>query len=284
MTGMERIARKDLERLSAFMDGELSPAEAEKLQARLKTDQQLRGTLEALRATAAVVGGLPDVRPPRSFALTDEMVRPRRAYPILQLSTAMAALGFVLLVGADLVLNSIESTALEAPEQAFFAADELASQAEPQPTAAAPAQAPALEGAAMEQAAGEPAGTAVPQAESIEDLDAGAAPRYQGADEVAAAEPQADQGAAAAEGAVEEQLAGEGAAARDGAVEEQLAREGAYKADAEQEPLGELAAAQADLAEQEPPNSLGPVRVIEIGLAAVVVFLGGLTLWVRKRG
>jgi len=278
MTGIEGIARQDLERLSAFMDGELSPGEAEKLQARLKTDEQLSGTLEALRATAAVVGGLPDVHPPRSFALTREMVQPRRTYPLLQLSTAMAALGFVLVVGADLVLNSVGSSALEVPEQAFFAADEPASQAEPQLTATAPAEALGLEGAVMEQAAGEQAATAVPEAESIEDLAAGPAPGSLGADEVAAGEPIAERDAAG------QGIADQDALPREGLVEEQLAGEGAYKSDAAQEPLGEALAAQTDLVEEEPSNSLGPLRIIEIAMAAVVIFLGGLTLWVRRRG
>ena len=99
MTEMNGIARSDLERLSAFLDGELRRAEADQLEARMATDRQLKGALEALRATSELVGSLPEIHPPRSFALTPEMVRPRRAYPILQFSTAMAALGFVLVIG-----------------------------------------------------------------------------------------------------------------------------------------------------------------------------------------
>ena len=121
MTEMERIARSDLERLSAFLDGELSPGEAEQLEARLVTDQRLSGALAALRATADVVGSLPEVRPPRSFALTQDMVRPRRTYPILQFSTAAAALGFVLVVGADLLFSSAAGVPIGASEQEFFA-------------------------------------------------------------------------------------------------------------------------------------------------------------------
>jgi len=268
MTDIEGTTHRDLERLSAFMDGELSPAEAEKLAARLKTDKQLSGTLEGLRATAAVVGGLPDVRPLKSFALTEEMVRPRRAYPILQLSTAMAALGFVLVVGADLYLNNLGSSAVDMREQAFFAADELASQVEEQPADAAPAAAPGFEGAAAEPAPDELAAAPEPQADSIEDSDVGPAQRFLGADEAAAGEARAEQGAAEPEAV----------------FEEQPAAEGALKADGQRESLTEELPAQVSVAEEAAPFSQGPLRVVEIGLAAIVILLLGLTLWVRQRG
>ena len=268
MTDIDGTTHRDLERLSAFLDGELSTAEAEKLAARLKTDEQLSGTLEALRATAAVVGGLPDIRPPKSFALTEEMVRPRRAYPILQLGTAMAALGFVLVVGADLYLNNIGSSAVDIPEQAFFAADELASQAEERPADASPAAAPGLEEAAAESGSGELAAAAEPQADSIEDADVLPAQPILGADEAAAGEARAEQGAAEPEAV----------------FEEQPAAEGALKADGQRESLTEELPAQVSVAEEAAPFSQGPLRVVEIGLAAIVILLLGLTLWVRQRG
>lgn len=268
MTGMKGVARRDLERLSAYLDDELDPAEAEKLEARLKTDAHLSGMLEALRATVAVVGGLPDVRPPHTFALTEEMVRPRRAYPILQLSTAVAALGFVLVVGADLLLSNGGSRALDVPEQAFFAADELAAQSEPQMPDSALEEAPGLEGTVMEQAAGAQATATVTapeaEAEAVEDADVGPAPGFLRADEAA----------------VPEGLAGQGAAEQGAVVEE----EGALKASAEPEPLAEELPAPGNYAEEEPSDSLAPLRVIEISLAAVVILLVGLTLWVRQRG
>ncbi len=266
MTDMDGIARRDLERLSAFMDGELSPAEAEKLEARLATDKQLSGTLEALRATAEAVRSLPDVRPPHSFALTEEMVRPRRAYPILQLSTAVAALGFVLVVGADLLLSSSGSRALDVPEQAFFAADRLAPETEEQLAELAPAEAPAL---GIEEAESEPAAAAV------ED---GFGQGYLRSDEDAR---ESELGAPPGEELAEEQaLEGEPEALPG----EALAVEGALKADAAQEPSAGESIADRDLAKDEPPLSLGPLRAIEIGLAAAVIVLVGLTLWVRQRG
>ena len=260
MTEMDGIAQRDLERLSTFLDGELSPTEAEKLEARLTRDKQLSGALEALRTTAKAVRSLPEVHPPRSFALTEEMVRPRRAYPILQLSTAVAALGFVLVVGADLLVSSSRSAAPDVPEQAFFAADQSALEAEEQFADAAPAEAPALD---REQAESELAAAAEPEAESVEDADDGFAQGLLGSGESAAGEELA-------------------AAEREAAAEEQFTAEGALKADAEQEPFAEELIADRDRAEDQPPLSL--LRTIEISLAAVVILLVGLTLWVRQRG
>ncbi len=261
MTDMNGIARRDLERLSAFLDGELSPAEAERLGARLATDKQLSGTLEALRATTEAVRSLPEVSPPRSFALTEEMIRPRRAYPILQLSTAVAALGFVLVVGADLLLGSARNYALDVPEQALFAADQVASEAEEKLAELAPAEAPAL---GVEDAESGIAAAAELEAGSVEDADSGLAQGFPRSGETAA----------------DGELAEQGAAAR---VEEQFAAEGALKADAEQAPSAEELIADRDLAEDGPSLSLGPLRAIEIGLGAVVIVLVGFTLWVRQR-
>jgi anti-sigma factor RsiW len=265
MTDMDRIARRDLERLSAFLDGELSPAEAEVLGARLATDKQLSGTLEALRATAEAVRSLPEVSAPHSFALTEEMVRPRRAYPFLQLSTAVAALGFVLVVGADLLISSARSNALGVPEQAFFAADQLAPEAEEQLAAPALAEAPALEG---EQDESELPAAAEPEADSVEDADDGLAQGFLRSDEAAAGE----------------ELAERGAAERETLAEEEPVGEGALKTDAAQEPSAGELIADRDLAEDETSLSLSLLRAIEIGLGAVVIVLIGLTLWVRQRG
>jgi len=274
MTDMNGIARRDLERLSAFLDGELSPAEAERLGARLATNKQLSGALEALRATTEAVRSLPEVSPPRSFALTEEMVRPRRAYPILQLSTAVAALGFVLVVGADLLLSSGGNRALDVPDQAIFAAGQLAPEAEEQLAGALPAETPAPD---LERAEGELAAAAEAPAESAAGAEDELGQEYLRSDEqvresevtATPAEELAD--AQALEG-VPEALPGE-----------EFAGQGALKADGAQAPSAEELIADRDLAENEPSLSLAPLRAIEIGLGAVVIVLVGFTLWVRQR-
>lgn len=99
-----QIPQRDLEQLSAFIDGELSERERAKLEARLEREPRLQAGLQQLRLTVRMVQGLGQEEVPRSFSLTPEMVgegRRRRAYPWLQFATAFAAFAFLLLVGVD---------------------------------------------------------------------------------------------------------------------------------------------------------------------------------------
>jgi len=280
MTEMNGIARRDLERLSAFLDGELSPGEAEQLEARLATDQRLNETLKALQATSNIIGTLPEVDIPHSFALTPEMVRPRRAYPILQLTTAMAALGFVLVVGADLLLSNAASNSSQAPGQAFFAADLLAEQEIPAAEDAAPAAAPAFEEAVVEEAEG-----VLPEAEFGSDAEDGFAQDLFRSDEDATSGEPADESAAAPVDVGESELAGEGTVDQEAASTLDSADQEALKAASEADPLeGRLAATDLDSPEEAPSTALNMLRLIEIGLAVALIVLIGLTLWVRQRG
>ncbi len=276
MTEMDRIARADIERLSAYLDGELNPGEAEQLEARLATDRELSRALTALRATVEVVGSLPEIRPPRSFALTQDMVRPRRAYPILQFSTAAAALGFVLVIGADLLFGGAADLSMGASsEQLPFAADQLADSA----------AAPAFEEGKPEETESE---LALPEAESVGKAEDGLAQDLFRSDDQATGAELVEEGAAApeagglpAEGAAEpgESEFAEESLADLGTLSE--ADQDALKAAAEE---GRLTAAELELPDKQPSVSLNLFRMIEIGLAAALVILIGLTLWVRQRG
>jgi anti-sigma factor RsiW len=106
MSGPDRRSERDLERLSAFLDGQLPPGETAALEARLRQEAGLRETLNKLRQAKAALQSLPALRPPRSFTLTPEMagVRPRRAgYPALRLATALATMAFLVVSGIDVV-------------------------------------------------------------------------------------------------------------------------------------------------------------------------------------
>lgn len=123
MTEMDRVSTRDLEQLSAYLDGELGERDAQKIRARLEADPALRGALEELRGTAAVLEDLPQQRPPRSFTLTEEMVGDRRrTYPLLQFSAALAAISFMLLVGADVAIRGTigDPQAVNLAREAFF--------------------------------------------------------------------------------------------------------------------------------------------------------------------
>ncbi len=86
---------RDIEQLSAYLDGELSPVEAARLETRLGADPQLASAFETLRQSRAVLRHLPQRRAPRNFTLTPKMVRQKpplpRAYPFFRFSTALAA-------------------------------------------------------------------------------------------------------------------------------------------------------------------------------------------------
>jgi len=97
---------EDVERLSAYLDGWLSKEEASRLEARLETDKDLSRALHELRHTAGLLRSVPQVKPPRSFTLTPQMVgKPTRnwQYPLLQLGTALATLAFLLVTGIGLL-------------------------------------------------------------------------------------------------------------------------------------------------------------------------------------
>jgi hypothetical protein len=68
----------DIENLSAYLDDQLQPEEKAKLQSRLSNEAELRQQLEDLRQTRAVLRSTPQVRRPRSFTLTPEMVQQQR--------------------------------------------------------------------------------------------------------------------------------------------------------------------------------------------------------------
>jgi anti-sigma factor RsiW len=101
--------RRDIEHLSAYLDGELKPSDLTKLEARLKTDPELASVLSDLRSTRALLRKLPSRKAPRSFKLTRQMVGQNpplpRAYPIFRLATVVATLLFFFSFG----INSFSS-------------------------------------------------------------------------------------------------------------------------------------------------------------------------------
>jgi len=93
---MTAASFRDVERLSAYLDGELSQAERARLESRLARDAGLPAALDELRATRALLRRTPRRRTPRSFTLTPKMagLRPPlpRAVPVLRLASVLATL------------------------------------------------------------------------------------------------------------------------------------------------------------------------------------------------
>jgi len=82
----------NISKISAYHDGELPPAEAQRLEAHLRECQSCRRELQRLRALSAWLSSVPAPRVPR--ALLDRLrreVRPRRDRVVLRTAEALAA-------------------------------------------------------------------------------------------------------------------------------------------------------------------------------------------------
>ena len=95
-------------RLSPYIDGQLSPRERTTLEAHLAGCDACRRELDELRATTSAVGGLADVEPPRSFALTPRMLERRAAVPYasvppLAIGMRLAGAGVALVLAVVLI-------------------------------------------------------------------------------------------------------------------------------------------------------------------------------------
>lgn len=139
MSRVSSLPRRDLERLSAYIDGDLSPREARALEERLRDDKGLRQALAELRAVVGAVRQLPSLRPPRNFTLpADAVRRPSAAYPTLRFATLVASALFVLTTvvrAAPLRGFSLGAMAPAAPAAEMASEDALSLQAPAEPTA-----------------------------------------------------------------------------------------------------------------------------------------------------
>ena len=112
---------RDLEQLSAYLDGNLSASDRAAFETRLTADSSLQSALDDLRNIKTRLGALPVVRAPRNFTLTPAMIgqSARRAstwLPALNFATAIAAVLFVAVVAGNLLGRSgTVSTAAPAP-------------------------------------------------------------------------------------------------------------------------------------------------------------------------
>jgi hypothetical protein len=266
------LSQRDLETLSAYLDGQLDDRRRRKLEARLQSEPGLREALESLRAVVKGLQGLPVPRPSRHFTLTSDMVgeaEPRRAFPVLRFATALAGLAFVALVGIE-GLQSISASQLSARAPAVMqeserAMDEIAAAEEPQ--AAEPFEETAPEAEAMEMPAGEepaeePLMMEQPEQEQAQKLTG--TPEASVPPEAAAGEQDEGQSYADNELEGQEQQVGEVAAA-----------EGVPP---ETTPTGNL-----EGAERAAAYRLSPLRWLQVITGALFILLSVLTITFRRR-
>ena len=114
---------RDVELLSAYLDGHLSPSDSARLEARLSSDHSLRATLDELRETHGLLRRLPQRRAPRSFRLTPKMAGLKapepRAYPIFRVATALATFLFLVSVALNGLAPFASQRLAAAPAPAY---------------------------------------------------------------------------------------------------------------------------------------------------------------------
>lgn len=278
MSTSSDLPQRDLETLSAYIDGQLDDRRTRKLEARLQSEPELQEALTSLRAVVKGLQDLPVPQPSRHFTLTPEMVgqvERRRSFPVLRFATALAGLAFVALVGLE-GLQSMSGSQLSAQAPAVMqeserAMDEIAAAELPQTTGAIEETAPEAE--AMEMPMGEepaeepealmmeqPEQEAMPSAEGDQALKLTSTPEAPPPPEIAAGEP------------------GEGQSYADGELE---GRE--YQ-------LGEAVTADeipttgnVEGVELAAPSRISSLRWLQVITGALFILLSVLTITFRRR-
>jgi hypothetical protein len=114
---------QDVEQLSAFLDGQLSPVEATRIEARLAVDANLRKVLDDLRVARGLLRRTPRLRAARNFTLSPMNARVRapqpRAVPLLRYAGALASLLFVFTVALNTLGPSLRQSLASAPPYGF---------------------------------------------------------------------------------------------------------------------------------------------------------------------
>src|ERR1700690_2287181 len=91
---------RDVELLSAYLDGRLGPSDSKQLESRLASDQNLQAVMDDLRTARGLLRHLPQRRVPHNFTLTPKMAGLKapepRVYPAFRFATVLAALLFII--------------------------------------------------------------------------------------------------------------------------------------------------------------------------------------------
>jgi len=111
---------RDIEQLSAYLDGQLSPSDSARVESRTSSDPELDSVLSDLRAARGILRKLPQRKAPRNFTLTRAMVGLKpplpRTFSIFRFSSAFATILLVLTFAANIL----------APKMGFGAAAPVA--------------------------------------------------------------------------------------------------------------------------------------------------------------
>jgi hypothetical protein len=109
------MKQRDLELLSSYLDGQLSPSDSARLESRLASDANLRAVMDDLRQARSLLRRLPSRKAPRNFTLTRKMVGQNppmpRAYPAFRFVTTLATLLLFFTVGLNFMGAQMASQA-----------------------------------------------------------------------------------------------------------------------------------------------------------------------------
>ncbi len=98
---------RDIEQLSSYLDGQLSPSDSARVESRIASDPELASAFEDLRATRGILRKLPARKAPRNFTLTRQMVGLKppvpRSYSFFRFSSAFATVLLMLTFAANYV-------------------------------------------------------------------------------------------------------------------------------------------------------------------------------------
>jgi hypothetical protein len=122
-----QLSNRDYEQLSAYIDGQLTPAEAGKLEERLRSHSDLQAVLDEISRTKALLRSAPRRRAPRNFTLSPAMVGAQRLkrsgsgwnlFTILSFASAVATLALVATIVFQLLPTQkmMETAALQQPQ------------------------------------------------------------------------------------------------------------------------------------------------------------------------
>lgn len=102
---------RDIEKLSSYLDGQLSPSDSARLESRISADPELDSVLSDLRLARGILRKLPARKAPRNFTLTRKMVGLKpplpRTFSFFRFSTAFATFLLMLTFAANSVLPRI---------------------------------------------------------------------------------------------------------------------------------------------------------------------------------
>jgi anti-sigma factor RsiW len=173
---------RDVEKLSAYLDGQLKPSEIARLESRLHTEPELASVLQDLRQARSLLRKLPQRRAPRNFTLTPKMVGQKppmpRTYPTFRFATVLATLLLFFTFATNFMAPRLVRTAVPYPYG--FGGGGGGGDAEPElALESAPAEEPAMEAAEAPAAAEAEQSVATDEGEATVDDSARAGPTLQ---------------------------------------------------------------------------------------------------------